>query len=223
MPQADRDYLAAYVRAQPSRAKDESLEDYLKRVKVDPGAPGKQETEPPAPPQQVTQNNRHVAEFNRQQAKAAAEAKLAAEQEARRQEAKNADLIHKGFYASGILPNAAADRVERVRAWVANLPTPGGNGAMLLILLGFVAFIVPVSGAYTRAQLFWLSLLDRTSLSEQKGSEPITSRPTGQPAEAITGRPAGQPVEPVGFTPQAIPFTLPLPGASTPQLPSTLS
>jgi hypothetical protein len=226
MPQADRDYLAAYVRSQPSKQPNESVEDYLKRVGVDPGDPAElkrtQEQEQ-TPPRLNAEAQRARAQASRAQAREAAAAKLAAEQEARKQQAKNADLIHKGFYASGILPNAAADRVERARNWLANLPTPGGNGALLLVLLGLVAFIVPVSGAYTRAQLFWLSLLGRTSLTDTGApAETVTHPGSSVAADTVTTRPAGAPAEPV-VRPTALPFTLPLPGASGPTLPSSLS
>ncbi len=220
MPQADRDYLAAFL-AQPARdeAHGESVEAYAKRIGVDPGPPGKQEPTEEAAPQRTMAPHAGREERDRQRAQAreAAAAKLAAEQEARKQQAKNADLIHKGFYASGIVPNKAADTVERARNWLANLPTPGGNGALLLVLLGFVAFIVPVSGAYTRAQLFWLSLLGRTSLTDSKGSEPAV-HPTVAPDPTV--RPVAAP-EPV-VRPASLPFTLPMPGANGPQLPSTL-
>jgi hypothetical protein len=231
MPQADRDYLAAYVRAQPSRAKDESLEDYLKRVKVDPGAPDKSSDTTPMPqqptqgmPQGTPQEQARLrANAQRAQDKALADAKLDAADQQRKQAAKNSILIGKGLYAAGILPNAAADRVERARNWLANLPTPGGNGALLLVLLGFVAFIVPVSGAYTRAQLFWLSLLGRTSLTDTGApAETVTHPGSSVAADTVTTRPAGAPAEPV-VRPTALPFTLPLPGASGPTLPSSLS
>src|SRR5262249_26768299 len=151
--------LREYVRAQPSRQSDETLTQYLRRVGVDDSPP----TGGPATPTEE-QSNAHtqpMAATREQdrarlaQQRAAKEAQIAAADEARKREAQNSILIGKGVYAAGIIPNKAADTIERIQNWIATRPTPGGNGALLLILLIFVAFIVPVAaGGYTRAQLF---------------------------------------------------------------------
>ena len=227
MPQADRDFLAEYVRAQPSRQKDETLDAYLRRVGVDEGEPTNKKTEPPATPAQVDANHNRVNRFNsqqeranqrnqRDQARQVGEAKRAAEEEARARQARNASLIGKGLQAAGIAPNKAADTVERWRDRIANLPTPTGTGGMLVLLLIFIAFIIPVAANYTRAQLFWLTLLGRTQLTDSQGSEP--ARPSVSQGSEATPPPSSQGGE---SSVRPVPITLPMPGGpGGPQLPS---
>jgi hypothetical protein len=229
MATADRDYLAAYVRAQPSRQSNESLSDYLRRVGVDDSAPtgapaspagvGPTGTQPlPNATAQAAQAQR---QYQAQQAQAAKAAKLAADAEARKQGARDASLIGKGMYAAGIVPNKLADTVENIQNWIATRPTPGGRGGMLLLLLLFGAFIIPVSqGGYTRAQLLWLTLLGRTEIDDS-GEPDNGGYPKAPPAGPPDGKPKPPgPIDPGGktnmtnLTAQPLPFTLPLPGGA---------
>jgi len=229
MPQGDRDFLREYVRAQPSRQKDETLTAYLRRVGVDEGDPKDlqkereaaeataQERTPERTPERVRANQQSQLDAQTK------EAQLAAADQARKQQAAKATLIGKGLYAAGIVPNKAADTVERFQNWLATRPTPGGRGGMLLLLLVFGAFIIPVAaGGYTRAQLAWLTLLGRTELDEsgEPGGRgrplPPGGEPRGEPKATGHG-PAGT----SSVTPPPFPFTLPLPGGSGgPPLPS---
>jgi hypothetical protein len=232
MPGQDRDFLRQYargsdeyVRAQPSRQSDETLTQYLRRVGVDDSAPtGGPGASAEANAEERTPADAARARANQRQANQAAmkDAQLAAAEEARKQKAKNSMLIGKGLYAAGIVPNKAADTVERIQEWIATRPTPGGRGGMLLLLLLFGAFIIPVAaGGYTRAQLFWLTLLGRTELDES--GEPDKGEP-GRNPPAPTGEPGRKPPVPTGEPratgggPKPLPFTLPLHGSNGPSL-----
>lgn len=59
--------------------------------------------------------------------------------------------------------------------WAGNLPTPGGNLALVLILVFFAFAIIPVNAGKTRLQLIWLVL---TGNADLQGSVP----PSGQDA-----------------------------------------
>lgn len=215
MPQQDREFLreyargsAEYVRAQPSRQDDETLTQYLRRVGVDDsaatGAParGPNNTQPTAnAPAQAREAQREQQNLDAQ-AKAA---KLAAEQEARRKKAQGS-LNLPELKAAGIYWNKAADTVENIQNWLATRPTPGGRGGMLLLLLIFGAFIIPVSqGGYTRAQLAWLTLLGKTELDDS--GEPNGEEPRRKPPP-IPPEPRPRPTGPV----DTFNFNLPLPG-----------
>jgi hypothetical protein len=209
MASGDRDFLRAFAAGQPARQKDETVEEYAKRIGADPGSPADVKAEQAAKPQPSPAPAR-AQKLDRQsaEAKRAADAETRAQQE---KQEKTANLIGKGLHVAGIGPNRAADTVERWRDRLANLPTPGGSGAMLLLLLAFIAFIIPVSASYTRAQLLWLTLLGRTTLQDatSQGSEPRrTTTPVSEQTAPTT--PVSEPRATV--VAQPIPITLPMPG-----------
>jgi len=72
---------------------------------------------------------------------------------------------------------------ERLSDWIgeraANAPTPGGNLALLLLLLFFAFAIIPVNAGKTRLQLIWLVL---TGGADLPGQEPATGPTRGQSA-----------------------------------------
>lgn len=223
----DREFLrqyargsTEYVRAQPSRQSDETLTAYLRRVGVDDSAPtggpassaerGAEATAEERTPQdtaRMSTNQRRALDAQ------AREAQIAAAAEARKKKAQDSLLIGKGLYAAGIVPNKAADIVERAQNWLATRPTPGGRGGMLLLLLLFGAFIIPVSqGGYTRAQLAWLTLLGKTELDES-GEPSAPGEPGVKPKP-----PAPEPAPPRPS--DTFNFNLPLPGDNGIRLPS---
>lgn len=51
--------------------------------------------------------------------------------------------------------------------WIASRPTPGGNLALLLILVFFAWAIIPVNHGATRLQLLWLVLTGKADLVDQ--------------------------------------------------------
>ena len=72
---------------------------------------------------------------------------------------------------------------ERLSDWIgeraANAPTPGGNLALLLLLLFFAFAIIPVNAGKTRLQLIWLVL---TGGADLPGQEPATGPTRSQSA-----------------------------------------
>lgn len=78
-----------------------------------------------------------------------------------------------GFGLLGRLSDALA-------TWAANMPTPGGNLALLLILLFFAFAIIPVNAGKTRLQLIWLVLTGGADLPGQGAA----SGPTAQQASS---------------------------------------
>ncbi len=225
--QSPREFLQDYaglqsrVRAQPSKQDDESLTGYLRRVgaieddtktappKLQARAGASAEPDVESRPAQAARAQKNAA---REQERQAEEAAIAAEAEARRKKAQTAGLIGKGLAVAGIAPNKAADFVERLQTRIANLPTPGGRGAMLLLLLLFIIFIVPVAANYTRAQLFWLTLLGRTSLDDSGAPErdPIAKPPGERPPLPKPNPPGGRPPD-ITTAPPGSPGGLPLP------------
>lgn len=64
---------------------------------------------------------------------------------------------------------------------MSNLPVPGGIGGLLAINLLFLAAIVPVHAqGYTRLELLWLTLLNRTRLPEQIDKQTVPADPLVQ-------------------------------------------
>lgn len=68
---------------------------------------------------------------------------------------------------------------DAVTSWVEGLPTPGGNLALLLILLFFAFAIIPVNGGATRLELIWLVLTGGADL-------PTTAAGTGGNTQTST-------------------------------------
>lgn len=54
--------------------------------------------------------------------------------------------------------------LNAVHDWAENLPTPGGNLALVLILVFFAFAVIPVNGGNTRLQLIWLVLTGQYGL-----------------------------------------------------------
>ena len=101
----------------------------------------------------------------RRSAKAAKSAKSAIEpmqQPGNDEEARNVDVRAPKAATSG-----ANNLFGRVVDWLANLPTPGGNLALLLILVFFAWAIIPVNHGATRLQLIWLVLIGKADLMNQ--------------------------------------------------------
>lgn len=61
----------------------------------------------------------------------------------------------------------AKDLFGRFTRAIANLPTPGGNLALLLILVFFAWAVIPINHGATRVQLIWLVLTGRADLQNQ--------------------------------------------------------
>lgn len=78
---------------------------------------------------------------------------------------------------------ALSDKGQEIQAQVASLPTPGGIGAMLLILFFFIWVVVPVNSGYTRVQLLWLMLQDKVYL--QRGSSGDFGSPSKKAAPTV--------------------------------------
>lgn len=61
-----------------------------------------------------------------------------------------------------------ANAIKPVTNKVGNLPSPGGVGGLFLINLLFLAAVVPANAqGYTRLQLLWYTLLNRTAMPTQ--------------------------------------------------------
>lgn len=81
-----------------------------------------------------------------------------------RQRMKSSTL---GKYAT--IVSTIGDRLKPVGDRIANVPVPGGIGGLLAVNLIFLAAIVPANPAgYTRLELLWLTLLNRTRLPDKK-------------------------------------------------------
>jgi hypothetical protein len=221
MARGDREFLRAYASGQAPRADDESVEDYAKRIGADPGpapapapspapapAPGKgKPATPPAPP---------------------AEPKPGDPKPGDKPGDKPGGLL--GNNPAAKVGKAArdglADKVEGWRDKLANLPTPGGSGAIFLILILFVFLIVPVAAGYTRMQLFWLTILGRTSLpadsapSSGAGQSEPDNKPASVSSSPNTGGVTARAAELSAPSAPAMPrLPLPMPGGSGTALP----
>lgn len=69
---------------------------------------------------------------------------------------------------------------DAVGSWAANAPTPGGNLALVLLLLFFAFAIIPVNAGKTRLQLIWLVLTGGANLP----GEGAASGPTAPQASS---------------------------------------
>lgn len=81
---------------------------------------------------------------------------------------------------------------ERLSDWIgeraANAPTPGGNLALLLLLLFFAFAIIPVNAGKTRLQLIWLVLTGGADLPGQgAASGPTASQSASALQAGATG------------------------------------
>lgn len=162
MSTASREYLRAYARGQhmsePPRRDDETVEQYAQRVGADPNAPTEPAPAPTAAPEDADTPEDAPAPAS----------------SGNQRRGSFLDRLSGTVASKPRPPTSLQDRV-------ANLPTPGGAGAMLLILLAMIFFIIPVSAGYTRAQLLWLTFLGKTTL-------PSTATPAGAtPASGSSG------------------------------------
>lgn len=213
MAKGDREFLKAYANAAP-RQDDESVEEYARRIGADPG---------PSTPDAPTEPEQPAAPK-------AEETPPSDEPKAPKPAPKPGGKAPKSL--AGKAANAAADKVTGVQNWIAGAPTPGGIGVLLLIILLFVAIIVPVSGGYTRLQLFWLTLLGRTSLPDASGNVPQTgvsdstssssSSSASSSASSGTAGTGGVSRGAVALPAPVLPagkFPIAMPGSSRPRMP----
>lgn len=214
MAKGDREFLKAYANASPRRD-DESVEEYARRIGADPG---------PSTPDAPTEPDQPAAPKGEETPRDEPKAPKAAP--------KPGGKAPKS--PAGKAANAAADKVTGVQNWIAKAPTPGGIGVLLLIILLFVAIIVPVSGGYTRLQLFWLTLLGRTSLPDASGNVPQTgtgdstssssSSSASSSASSGTAGTGGVSRSAVALPAPVLPagkFPIAMPGSSRPRMPGT--
>lgn len=77
---------------------------------------------------------------------------------------------------------------DALSAWVEGLPTPGGNLALLLIILFFAFAIIPVNGGATRLELIYLVLTGRADLpTNAAGTSGNTTTTTPGIGQVIAG------------------------------------
>ena len=82
--------------------------------------------------------------------------------------------------------------LDAVTSWVEGLPTPGGNLALLLILLFFAFAIIPVNGGATRLELIYLVLTGGADLpTNAAGTSGNTQASTPGASDIATGIRAG--------------------------------
>lgn len=214
--EADRDYLRAFARGETgpaSRREDESVEDYAKRIGADPGPPNAKPnakpsaSEPPTQPKETPNGN--AGDTPAEKPKAAPAGKKPGK--------KPDSLLGKAADTIGAPGLGKQSAVE----WLASRPTPGGIGTLLVIILLFVAVIVPVAAGYTRLQLLWLTLLGKTELPDAAGNTPQTS---GTSSSATSPSASPSPASPTPTTTAAgtggaLPFPMPMPGRARVSLP----
>ena len=81
---------------------------------------------------------------------------------------------------------------DALSAWVEGLPTPGGNLALLLIILFFAFAIIPVNGGATRLELIYLVLTGRADLpTNAAGTSGNTTTTTPGIGQIVSGIGAG--------------------------------
>ena len=79
---------------------------------------------------------------------------------------------HVGDAASGPRKQLAA-----MSEWAGRVPTPGGIGMLLIILLVFISAIVAVNQGLTRLQLAWLTILNQTYIPESQQATAAREQP----------------------------------------------
>lgn len=72
----------------------------------------------------------------------------------------------------GIIRATFKQLSKNANAHAASVPTPGGIGGLVVILLVFALAIIPVNQGYTRLQLLFLSLGGFTTLPADKNASP---------------------------------------------------
>ena len=149
---------------------------------------------PPATPgltpgQQATQARQQAADARRQA------------EEGRQQQRKQiqanqqgADLATKAGQA---VNHAIGGTLDPAKRWIEGLPTPGGIGLMLLVLVFFIFAIIPVNHKRTRFQLIYLTLTGAETLDDgvydgQTVSPPSPTAPSA-PGGIIGGPNPGNP------------------------------
>lgn len=136
-----------------------------------------QGTQPPLSSQQANAQAQQAGQGNAQRVAGANAQRRQARQDS------GADKAYRGL-------RAFANQRERI----SNLPTPGGIGALVLILIVLLFVIVPVNGNKTRLGLLWDVSLGQAKLPKTgSGSGPIPD------AEGGTGSgPTPDPAQPTG-------------------------
>lgn len=139
--------------------------------------------------EQVRQAGLNQRQANRQSAAAAYRGQIAQRRAQREQRQRVVAATKTGQTVLNANPFA------RLNERAANVPTPGGIGALVFILLALVFLIIPVNQGQTRFGLFWLTLLGRTKLDSGTGGvPPDTSMPNqgGTIAQATANAQASQ-------------------------------
>ena len=147
-----------YVNASPQQV--QAALHQAQPTPAQPGQPGQPQPAQLTPAQQAAQQQRLDNERRR----------------ARQQSARSgatAALAGAGGFFGGL-----RERVNALSERAGNAPTPGGIGAMLVILGVLVSAVVPVNQGYTRLQLAWMTLLGQTYIPEAQAVE--DARDSGQ-------------------------------------------
>lgn len=92
--------------------------------------------------------------------------------QSRGRDATNRRALRGGLAAvSGHVGDAASGprkQLQVMSEWAGRVPTPGGIGMLLIILLVFISAIVAVNKGLTRLQLAWLTILNQTYIPESQ-------------------------------------------------------
>lgn len=83
-------------------------------------------------------------------------------------------------------PYMPGNEHHAIGARIKNMPTPGGIGALVLLLLVLLFVLVPTNGARTRAQLMW-------DVARGDAELPGDYQPAGGDIAGIIGGPVGGP------------------------------
>lgn len=99
--------------------------------------------------------------------------------------------LSKGRFLKGALGKIVENvstKVTPLADRVGNLASPGGLGSLFAVNLLFLFFAVPAnSQGYTRAQLLWLTLMNKTKLEGETKPDPVPDNPLVDAAIAVAG------------------------------------
>jgi len=160
--QTDQDVLAAFNagRYQPKAKAQRKLSDipameYLSPLDYEAAQQAEQEAKPPEPEPVL-------------QPEIVAKAEETVSNTAERAKEQLSGLVDR---ATGVA-DATYGKVGDLHGKIADMPTPGGIGILLIILLIFIWAVIPVNKqggvSYTRLGLLWLTLTGRTYLQGRK-------------------------------------------------------
>ncbi len=147
--------------------------------------------------QQQADRDQRAADRQARLAQMAQQARARGEMQRARELQREADAAAQERKTNLGAAGKALSFLSRGNAKAGSLPTPGGVGALLMLLLGLVALIVPVvyssdgTSSYTRFQLFWLTLIGRTYMASTGA---ITGAEIANPGQLAPGNPAPLPV-----------------------------